>query len=69
MLPAVDRRLLDTLLLELFHMWCASPATKAASFIGEAMRLIGGEHANEQLRRLASEPTIVGRHARTLLDR
>ena len=65
---AFDRRSLDTLLFELFVVWCASGAGKADSYIAAAIRSLGGEHVREQLAQLAGEATTAGRQARALLD-
>ncbi len=64
---AFDRQSLDTLLLELFHVWCASGAGKADRYIAEAIRFLGGELVREQLTQLAGDSTSLGRQARAAL--
>lgn len=65
---AFDRRSLDTLLFELFVVWCASGAGKAERYVAVAIRSLGGEQIREQLALLAGEPTVAGRQARAILD-
>jgi hypothetical protein len=67
LLPLLDRRSLDVLLLELFHMWCDAGAKKPDRYFAEALRLLGDSFARERLTELSQKPTVAGRQARSLL--